>query len=288
VATSGGAVSTSPSQTGAPTPLTTKGDILAWDAGLTPPGPNRFPAGANGQLIVYDSTQTIGLAYASPLTNPMTNVGDIIVGGTAGAANRLGAGSAGQVLTISGGTPAWAGVPGGGLTLIDQRVLAVDTALVEFFFSGGSPITSYTSLMITVLARCTGAVTSDDIYLQFNADTGANYTRQFVAGTGTGNATTGQGVSTAKASIAFIPGANGLANAAGRYTIMIPNYGETNFLKAATSFGFTINGSGVSSIENLSEVLVWNSTAAITEVLMGMVNGSKFKAGSIFTLYGML
>jgi len=37
----------------------------------------------------------------------MTSVGDIIVGGLAGAATRLGAGANGQVLTLVSGTPAW-------------------------------------------------------------------------------------------------------------------------------------------------------------------------------------
>jgi hypothetical protein len=39
--------------------------------------------------------------------NPMTTAGDLIDGGTAGAAQRLALGSTGQVLTVSGGAPTW-------------------------------------------------------------------------------------------------------------------------------------------------------------------------------------
>ena len=52
--------------------------------------------------------------------SPMTTAGDLIYGGSSGAATRLGIGSAGQVLTVSGGVPAWntpssgsGGSPGG-------------------------------------------------------------------------------------------------------------------------------------------------------------------------------
>lgn len=44
----------------------------------------------------------------SGFTNPMTTAGDLIYGGTAGTPLRLGIGSSGQVLTVSGGLPVWA------------------------------------------------------------------------------------------------------------------------------------------------------------------------------------
>lgn len=50
---------------------------------------------------------------AGPL-NPMTNAGDLIVGGAAGAALRLAGGTNGYVLTMIGDVPAWAPASGGG------------------------------------------------------------------------------------------------------------------------------------------------------------------------------
>lgn len=90
--------------------LTTKGDVLA-DTGTALV---RVPVGSNGTVLTADSSQPSGLAYTSPLTNPMNAVGDLIAGGTSGAATRLAPNTAAvrQVLTqtgtgSAGQTPAW-------------------------------------------------------------------------------------------------------------------------------------------------------------------------------------
>lgn len=49
------------------------------------------------------------------MTNPMTTAGDLITGGSGGSPQRLGVGSNGDVLTVSGGVPVWAS-GGGALT----------------------------------------------------------------------------------------------------------------------------------------------------------------------------
>ena len=43
----------------------------------------------------------------TPMTNPMTNIGDIVIGSTSGSPTRLAAGANGQVLGLSGGSPTW-------------------------------------------------------------------------------------------------------------------------------------------------------------------------------------
>jgi hypothetical protein len=48
----------------------------------------------------------------------MTTVGDIIIGGASGAANRLGATTNGYVLTLVSGSPAWAAATGGDLQAV--------------------------------------------------------------------------------------------------------------------------------------------------------------------------
>ncbi len=50
------------------------------------------------------------------MTNPMTTLGDQIVGGTAGTPTRTAIGTTGQVWTVVSGVPAWA-APGGGVAL---------------------------------------------------------------------------------------------------------------------------------------------------------------------------
>lgn len=50
------------------------------------------------------------------MTNPMTTIGDIIIGGSSGTPARLPAGTDTYVLTMVSGSPAWAAAGGGGLT----------------------------------------------------------------------------------------------------------------------------------------------------------------------------
>ena len=66
------------------TPVTTKGDI--WVYSTTD---DRLAVGANGTVLTADSAQATGLTWSTPLTNPMSAVGDLIIGGTSGAATRL-------------------------------------------------------------------------------------------------------------------------------------------------------------------------------------------------------
>jgi hypothetical protein len=64
----------------------------------------------NGTAVPLGGSATISGGTAGGFTNPMTNLGDLIVGGTAGVAERLGIGTAGQYLTTNGTTASWAAV----------------------------------------------------------------------------------------------------------------------------------------------------------------------------------
>lgn len=74
------------------------------------------PTAAHGT----DTTQIATTAFVQDavsgggMTNPMTAEGDIIVGATSGAPDRLGVGGEGQVLTSVSGVPAWADPASGG------------------------------------------------------------------------------------------------------------------------------------------------------------------------------
>lgn len=57
-----------------------------------------------------------GTGSGSGMSNPMTAVGDIIVGGTSGTPTRLAVGTNGYVLTLASGVPVWSAASGGGFT----------------------------------------------------------------------------------------------------------------------------------------------------------------------------
>lgn len=63
-------------------PLTTKGDILARDASA----PNRLPVGSDGKVLTADSSQTLGLIWATPAAAGITQLtGDVTAGPGSGS-----------------------------------------------------------------------------------------------------------------------------------------------------------------------------------------------------------
>jgi len=85
----------------APTPLTTKGDLLS----RTSTELARLPVGANGQILSADSAEPTGLKWINPpATSPLTSKGDLYTHtGTANA--RLPAGANGQILSVDSAEP---------------------------------------------------------------------------------------------------------------------------------------------------------------------------------------
>jgi hypothetical protein len=71
---------------------------------------------ANLDVLTYDtaSTKWKNKPAASGFANPMTTLGDLIIGGASGAPARLGVGSAGQFVGVVSGSPGWATPAGGG------------------------------------------------------------------------------------------------------------------------------------------------------------------------------
>jgi hypothetical protein len=91
--------------------------------------------GANGTVLGVSAGV---MAFIAPLTNPMTTAGDIILGGSAGAATRLAKGADSTVLTVDPTThlPVWATVPSSGapttatyITTAAEAGLSAETVL---------------------------------------------------------------------------------------------------------------------------------------------------------------
>lgn len=169
----------------------------------------------------------------------------------------------------------------GALTLISKQVIAVPTNTITFSSIPGT----YTNLTIYISARCDDTSNVDDVYMQFNGDTGNNYSRTYYGANDTG-AFQGNGISQATIPIMDIPCANASAGAAGAGTINIPNYAGIFWKNYLSQIGF-LNAIGSQTSANIGAL--WANTGAITQIVIGNTTtpAANFIVGSTFTLYGM-
>lgn len=138
---------------------------------------------------------------------------------------------------------------------------------------------TYTHLQIRIMG---GITTSDSWYYQVNGDTGNNYARHALRGSGASassfaNANSGQGFG------GFLTAGT---NIFGGMVIDILDYANTNKYKTIRVMsGCDANGSGFVEFNSA----VWMNTAAITSIqLLANLSGYSWKQYSSFQLYGVM
>ena len=99
----------------------------------------------------------------------LTTTGDVIYASGASTPARLGIGTSGQVLTVSGGVPAWATASSGGITLISETTAS---ALSSLSFS--SIPSTYKSLLL-VWQGIQQSTNTTGFTIRLNNDSAANY-----------------------------------------------------------------------------------------------------------------
>ena len=151
------------------------------------------------------------------------------------------------------------------------NTLTSNTATVTFSSISGA----YTDLVL--VANGTSSSGSGEVVIQFNSDTGANYSSTFIYGTGTA-ATSGR--ATSSTSIFVERNATWRTTTRPMFRSHIMNYANTTTYKTVISRA----DSGSESVDAV--VGLWRSTAAITSIdILG--NGATFATGSTFNLYGI-
>jgi hypothetical protein len=141
------------------------GASLNMPHGSAPAAPNNGDVWTTTSgLYAYINGSTVGPygAVGSALTNPMTNVGDIIVGDTGGAPARLATVATGSVLK-SGTTPSWG--------LISSEAVAGDVTGTQ----GATTVAKINNVTVPTLAAATGILydTSGTLSLQTTLPTAA-------------------------------------------------------------------------------------------------------------------
>ena len=161
----------------------------------------------------------------------------------------------------------------GTYTLIASNTLSSSAASVTFSSIPGT----YTDLIL--VSNLKGTTGTKDYVVQFNGDTGTNYSWTSLAGDGTST-----------------------------YSSRVSN-GTKGYLEYATYIGTSLNANTITSFMNYANtttyksflsrannasygtsavVGLWRSTSAITSISVFFDQGTNFDTGSTFTLYGIL
>jgi hypothetical protein len=207
--------------------------------------------------------------------NPSTTLGDTdYASATANTNTRLPIGSSGQVLTVSGGVPAWVTPSAGGLTVIESGSFTSTSTLIS------SIPTTYKQLILQINAWYLSA-TGWGIYLRLNDDSGASRYYNNVA-----FATTGQTAFNATKLELTMDNFGLTTSGYGSVTCTLPNYASTTAYKQAV-----ITGVGQGNSTNPSYFTyqanggLYNQLTAVTS--LRITNGAGATQNGTYTLYGV-
>jgi hypothetical protein len=208
--------------------------------------------------------------------NPSTTLGDIEYrSSTANTNTRLGIGTTGQVLAVSGGVPAWSTVSSGGMTLLSTTTLSGATVTIS------SISQSYKSLVGVV-------------YGVTNA-TGNGWFR--IAPNGTTNITT-QTISNTAATFTYVDtdyfflARNSSTLDSPSYTVadnvwsfQIDNYTNTSARKSISTYGGYISDNSTPASRPSISFGCINTNSAISSLVFSN-NGGNLSTGTVL-LYGV-
>jgi hypothetical protein len=215
--------------------------------------------------------------------NPSTTLGDIEYrSSTANTNTRLGIGTTGQVLTVSGGVPAWATASSGGMTLISETTASAISSLDLTSISG-----SYKSLLF-VWHGISHSGSGSAFSMRFNNDSGNNYS---TSSTQTENSSASISGGNSDQMVNAVFGSNITGSTLFEYAqgfIQIDNYASSTKLKNYWGqFCYQNLGSNNRFITFKG---TYNSTSAITQLNIFRTTGSATFSNATNTsirLYGL-
>jgi hypothetical protein len=133
---------------------------------------------------------------------------------------------------------------------------------------------SYTDLVL--VTQTSYGANGKSINMQFNSDTGANYSYTFLLGDGSA-ASSGRGTAITGVPFAFIATAGQVDVS----IVSIQNYSNS------TTYKTCLYRSNNAANRVQANVALWRSTSAITRIDVKSNDGTNYSSGSTFTLYGI-
>ncbi len=229
--------------------------------------------GTTGQVLKKNSNTDMDFVWSADsagMTNPMTTTGDTIYSSSGSTPARLGIGTTGQVLTVSGGVPAWSTPASGSLTLLSTTTLTGSSVTVSSI-SG-----SYSNLYIRIdnlgtggaAGICRMTVNSVTSYLAVGVDTNP------------------AGVFSSSANIP-LSGNRNMKDTGGDNKVAVVNlynYAATGTYKAFNVISGVTGATGGDAMTSAAGNVF--NTSAITSITVSMSAGS-FDGGPSMKIYGV-
>jgi hypothetical protein len=206
--------------------------------------------------------------------NPSTTLGDIEYrSSTANTNTRLGIGSTGNVLTVTGGVPVWAAPAAGGMTLISTTTLTGSTITLS------SIPGTYNNLQLLV-KNYKPATDNTLLRLRINSDSGVRY-----RGIHTDNpSNAGSTDSFTNSSIAICANSDDTV-ATGISIVNIYDYSNAVSWKMLDFTSIAVDPTTVTDFKAFNGFGYFNQTAAITSLDLFPTSGN-FTSGTVL-LYGV-
>jgi hypothetical protein len=154
-------------------------------------------------------------------------------------------------------------------TKIASTTLGSAAASVTFSSIPGT----YTDLILVIEGQYASGAGSA-VALQYNGDTGTNYSNTFMYGSTSANS--GRNTAVTSAQLGFMSGAQ-ISNS----IMQIQNYSNTTTYKSGLGRG-NVTGDIVYAVVGL-----WRNTAAINSIAIKVDSGVSYASGCTFNLYGI-
>ena len=167
------------------------------------------------------------------------------------------------------------------MELISTTVLGTATPSVTFS-SLGDYSSTYKHLQVRLLTRTSRTEINDSLISRFNGDTGSNYARHRLYGTGSSVA------SNADTSQTYIltGETSGNTNTTSSFFTTVIDILDPYSTSKNTTTRWLNGGTGAFNHIQLGSGL-WNNTASVTSFAIQPVSGANLLAGSRFSLYGI-
>ena len=233
----------------------------AWE---TPDDTDLVKDGASAIRTLGSSIDTTTKAL-----NPSTTLGDIEYRSAIANTNtRLGIGTNGQYLSVTGGVPAWADVSAGGITLLSTTTLSGASTTIS------SINQTYTNLLI-LIRGVTGNVSDETVSVKPNNADIATYTSQRDSTTGSDRNSSIQ-----LTQFTACRRTGGLNS----WSMLINNYSGTTYYKPFNVYGSFENSSVSNTGMDIAGGLT--TTSAITSLVVFYGGGNTFSGGQVL-IYGV-